>query len=41
MVQNKDMQFCMENLKIKKRTKKFEPSKAGIRTPDIQLFLHP
>ena len=42
IVKNKNMQFFMENLKIKrKRTIFFWPSGAGIRTPDFQQFSCP
>ena len=37
LVKHKDMQFCMENLKMKrKKANFFRPPGAGIRTPDFQ-----
>ena len=42
MVKNKDMQFFMENLKMKrKRGKKIWPSLTGIWTPDFSTNSRP
>ena len=39
MVKDKDMQFCMENLKMKRKGPNFFwPSRAGIWTPDFLIF---
>ena len=39
MVKNKDMQFCMENLKMKRKSKKKKlPPGDGVRTPDFLII---